>query len=113
MFIFEEPSLSAIISGYKPILFIGVVVTGVAYTLQIFGHKATHPVLATLILSSEAVFAVIGGMLILHETLTMREITGCVIMAAAIILSQIRIKNFDTNNIKEISNEKTNKEPII
>ena len=113
MFIFEEPSLSAIISGYKPILFIGVVVTGVAYTLQIFGHKATHPVLATLILSSEAVFAVIGGMLILHETLTMREITGCVIMAAAIILSQIRIKRFNTNNIKEISNEKTNKEPII
>ena len=113
MFIFEEPSLSAIISGYKPILFIGVVVTGVAYTLQIFGHKATHPVLATLILSSEAVFAVIGGMLILHETLTIREITGCVIMAAAIILSQIQIKRFNTNNIKEISNEKTNKEPIL
>lgn len=113
MFIFEEPSLSAIIAGYKPILFIGVVVTGAAYTLQIFGHKATHPVLATLILSSEAVFAVIGGMLILHETLTMREIAGCVIMAAAIILSQIQIKRFNTNNIKEISNEKTNKEPIL
>ena len=113
MYIFEEPTLNAIIAGYKPILFIGVVVTGAAYTLQIFGHKATHPVLATLILSSEAVFAVIGGMLILHETLTMREIAGCVIMAAAIILSQIQIKIFNTNNIKENSNEKKNKEPIL
>lgn len=89
--IIEHPALSSIIAGYKPILFIGVIVTAVAYTLQIFGHKATHPVLATLILSSEAVFAVIGGMLMLGETLTLREIIGCIVMIIAIIISQLSL----------------------
>lgn len=90
LMIMENPQLSAIIAGMKPILFIGVIVTGVAYTLQIFGQKATKPVVATLILSSEAVFAVLGGMFILGETLGAREILGCVVMVAAIIISQMR-----------------------
>lgn len=89
MFIFETPELSSILAGYKPILFIGIIVTGVAYTLQIFGYKATQPILATLILSTEAVFAVLGGMILLGETLTGKEIIGCIIMIAAIIISQI------------------------
>ena len=89
MFIFETPSLDAVLAGWKPILFIGIIVTGAAYTLQIFGHKATKAVLATLILSSEAVFAVLGGMLLLGETLTAREIAGCLIMLSAIVFSQI------------------------
>ena len=92
LMIMENPQLSAIIAGMKPILFIGVIVTGVAYTLQIFGQKATRPVVATLILSSEAVFAVLGGMFILGETLGAREILGCVVMVAAIIISQMRRK---------------------
>lgn len=73
----------------KSILFIGVIVTGIAYTLQIFGHKATKPILATLILSSEAIFAVIGGMLILNETLTINEWFGCFVMFIGIVISQI------------------------
>ena len=93
MFILETPALASILAGWKPILFIGVVVTGAAYTLQIFGHKATPPVLATLILSSEAVFALLGGVIILNETLSMREISGCIVMIGAIILSQITPKN--------------------
>ena len=88
MVIFESPELSSIIAAWKPVLFIGVIVTGVAYTLQIFGHKATKPVVAALILSSEAVFAVIGGMFILGETMTLREIIGCIVMFGAIFLSQ-------------------------
>lgn len=89
MLFYEHPALAAILAGWKPILFAGIVVTAVAYTLQILGHKATHPVLATLILSSEAVFAVFGGMIFLGETLTLREVSGCVFMIAAIILSQL------------------------
>lgn len=89
MILFETPTLGAIISGWKPILFIGIVVTGIAYTLQIFGHKATKPILATLILSSEAIFAVIGGMLILNETLTINEWFGCFVMFIGIVISQI------------------------
>ena len=89
MLFYEHPVLAAIAAGWKPILFAGIVVTAVAYTLQILGHKATHPVLATLILSSEAVFAVFGGMIFLGETLSLREVSGCVFMIAAIILSQL------------------------
>lgn len=89
LMIYEQPTLNLISARWKPILFIGVVVTGVAYTLQIFGHKATKPVIATLILSSEAVFAVLGGVLILNETLSIKEIVGCLIMLIAIVLSQI------------------------
>lgn len=106
MFLFETPTMALILAGWKPILFIGVLVTGVAYTLQIFGHKATKPVLATLILSSEAVFAVLGGMLILGETLNIKEILGCIVMLFAIILSQI------PNKSKGGKNE-TNFEPNI
>lgn len=95
MFWLENPTLPAIIAGYKPILFIGVIVTGVAYTLQIFGHKATQPILATLILSSEAVFAVLGGMVLLGETLTGKEIIGCIIMIIAIVISQLPFKKAD------------------
>lgn len=101
LMLFEKPTLNLIIAGWKPILFIGVIVTGVAYTLQIFGHKATKPILATLILSSEAVFAVLGGVLLLGETLNTREIIGCIIMLIAIIYSQVPIKgglNEKTNN---------------
>lgn len=88
----EHPSLSLILLGWKPILFIGVIVTAGAYTLQIFGHKATKPVVATLVLSSEAVFAVIFGMMFLGETLSLKEITGCVVMLFAIVISQIKNK---------------------
>lgn len=89
MFLFETPKIEFILAGWKPILFIGILVTGVAYTLQIFGHKATKPVLATLILSSEAIFAVLGGVFILGETLGIKEILGCVVILFAIIFSQI------------------------
>ncbi len=100
MLFIDKPTLPLIIAGWKPILFIGTVVTAGAYTLQIFGHKATKPVLATLILSSEAVFAVLCGMAFLGETLTLKEIIGCIIMLAAIIISQLSMKgeNNDTNN---------------
>lgn len=89
MLIFDKPETSMIIAGWKPILFIGIIVTGVAYTLQIFGHKATKPVLATLILSLEAVFAVLAGVVLLGETLNPKEICGCIVMLCAIILSQM------------------------
>ena len=104
--IFENPTINLILAGWKPILFIGVIVTAGAYTLQIFGHKATKPVLATLILSTEAVFAVLGGVVILNESLNIKEITGCIIMLFAIINSQISNKKLITTGDK--SNAATN-----
>lgn len=90
MFLIETPSLDSIIEGIKPILFSGVVVTGVAYTLQTFGQKNTSPVVASLLLSLESVFAVLGGMIFLHEVLSIKEIIGCMFMITAIVLSQLR-----------------------
>lgn len=90
MFVFENPSLSSIRAGIEPILFAGVLATGVAYTLQIMGQKGTNPVIASLILSLESVFAVLGGMILLGEMLTFKEAIGCVFMISAILLSQLR-----------------------
>lgn len=88
-FIFETPSLSGIFAGWIPILYAGVLSCGVAYTLQILGQKNMDPTVASLILSLESVFSVLAGWIILHQTLSGREIMGCVLMFLAIILAQL------------------------
>ena len=88
-FIFESPSLSAILSGWLPILYAGVLSCGVAYTLQIVGQKNMDPTVASLILSLESVFSVLAGWLILNQTMTLREFGGCGLMFLAIILAQL------------------------
>lgn len=103
MLLFETVSTDIIVDCAKPLLFSGVVVTGVAYTLQVYGQKNTPPVLASLILSLESVFAVLGGMVILGETLTLKEGLGCVIMISAIILSQLRISPTAWKRLKRIN----------
>ena len=88
-FIFENPSFSAILSGWLPILYAGVLSCGVAYTLQIVGQKNMDPTVASLILSLESVFSVLAGWVILHQSLSVRELFGCVLMFLAIILAQL------------------------
>ncbi|CDE97611.1 putative membrane protein [Clostridium sp. CAG:813] len=75
-------------------MYAGILTCGVAYTLQIFGQKFTSPTIASIILCMESVFAVVGGSLILHETMTPREVWGCIFMIIAVVLSQIQMKNF-------------------
>ena len=89
MLIYEQPSINAIMQCLAPILYIGVFSTGVAYTLQVIMQKNTNPTVASLLLSFESVFSVIGGWLILGQTLTARELCGCILMFAAVILSQL------------------------
>ena len=89
MLFIEHPTWAAITAGAKPILFSGIIVTAVAYTLQIFGQKHTSPVVTALIMSLESVFAVIGGIWLLNESLTTKESLGCFIMIIAIILAQL------------------------
>ena len=88
-FVFENPSFSAILFGWLPILYAGVLSCGVAYTLQIVGQKNMDPTVASLILSLESVFSVLAGWVILHQTLSVRELFGCVLMFLAIILAQL------------------------
>lgn len=89
MFIFETPHINAIISAWLPILYAGVLSSGVAYTLQIIGQKNVNPTIASLILSLESCFSVLAGWIILHESLSIKERIGCVLMFVAIILAQM------------------------
>lgn len=89
MFIFEKPELSSLIQAYSPILYAGVMSSGVAYTLQIIGQKYTSPVMATLIMSLESVFAALSGWLILGEILSVKELIGCILVFSAIIIAQL------------------------
>ena len=88
MFIFEEPKLSGIFDASVPLLYAGVMSCGVAYTLQIIGQKYTEATVASLLLCMESVFGVIAAAIVLGERLSVRELIGCTIMFAAIILSQ-------------------------
>lgn len=88
--LFTEPiSFVAIGQAAAPILYGGVLSVGVAYTLQVVGQKGAHPAHAAIILSLETVFAMIGGWLILHETLSPRGLVGCALMLSGMLLSQL------------------------
>ncbi|MCR5034231.1 MAG: DMT family transporter [Clostridia bacterium] len=88
-FAFETVEVSAIVDCRIPILYTGLLEIGAAYTLQIFGQKTAPPVISTIIMSLESVFAVLSGAIFLHEVMSGREITGCVIMFIALLLIQI------------------------
>ena len=88
--ILEQPGVAKIVSAAIPILYCGIVSGGIGYTLQIIAQKFTDPTVASLLMSLESVFAVIAGALLLGERMTSRELLGCAIMFAAIVLVQIR-----------------------
>lgn len=87
IFFLERPQLSQIWEARLPILYAGVLSCGVAYTLQIVGQKGVNPTIASLILSMESVVSVLAGWIILGQSLSGREIAGCAVMFAAILLA--------------------------
>ncbi len=89
MFFTETPTLSGLKGAAVPILYAGVLSCGVAYTLQIIGQKYTTPILATIIMSLESVFAALGGWVILGERMSSAEITGALLMFCAILSAQM------------------------
>lgn len=92
MFIFEEPEPAAILDCWLPILYAGVLSSGVGYTLQVVAQKDAEPTIASLLMSLESVFAVIAGAIILHESMSGRELLGCVVIFAAVIIAQLPSK---------------------
>ena len=89
MFLFESPNMAMILNAAGPILYTGIMSTGVGYTLQILGQKGLNPTVAALIMSLESVFSALSGYLFLHQVLTTRELIGCVLMFIAIVLAQL------------------------
>lgn len=76
-------------NAWTPILYAGVLSSGVAYTLQVVAQPGLNPTIASLIMSFEAVFGTIAGWLILHQSLTAREVVGCLLMFIAIVIAQL------------------------
>lgn len=87
-------SASAVFQNTLPILFLGIGSSGIAYTLQILGQKGAHPAVASVLFSMESVFGVVGGALVLGEKLSGREMLGCAIVFAAVVLSQLPISEW-------------------
>ena len=88
-FTLENPSLHNIFMAWGPLLYAGILSCGIAYTLQIVGQKNLNPTVASLILSMESCISVLAGWLLLGQKLTVREMSGCVLMFIAIILAQL------------------------
>ena len=89
MFIFEHPVIADIKTAAPSLLYSGIMSCGVAYTFQIVGQKHANPVVASLLMCMESVFAVLAAALILHQGMSLKEGAGCIIMFVAIILSQL------------------------
>jgi len=89
MLLFEAPTIESVLAAWLPILYAGALSSGVAYTLQIVGQRGMNPTVASLLMSMESVISVIAGWAILNQALSGRELMGCVLMFAAIILVQL------------------------
>ena len=76
------------------LIYAGVITVGVAYTLQVIAQERADPTHAAIILSLEAVFGAIGGYLFLQEQLTSRELWGCTLMLAGMLVSQVSWRDF-------------------
>lgn len=89
MLFVEHPQWGNLMAAKLPILYAGMLSSGVAYTLQIVGQKDMNPTVASLILCLESVVSAIAGWLILQQALSARELFGCALMFVAIVLAQI------------------------
>lgn len=91
MLFFENPSVGSVLDAKWSILYAGVLSSGVAYTLQVVAQKNVNPTVASLIMCLESVVAVIAGWVILGEGMSSREIWGCILMFAAIVVAQLPV----------------------
>jgi len=89
MMLLEQPRMADLLAAWLPIVYAGALSSGVGYTFQIIGQKGMNPTVASLILSLESVISVLAGWMLLHQALTARELAGCALVFAAIILVQL------------------------
>jgi drug/metabolite transporter (DMT)-like permease len=87
--LFETFEWSDVVAAAAPILYGGVLSVGVAYTLQVVAQRDAHPAHASILMSLEAVFAALGGWVLLDEALNLRGLVGCALMLAGMIVSQL------------------------
>jgi len=90
----EIPTLASVLLAWPAVLFASFISVGLAYTLQVVAQKKAKPAHAAIIMSMEAVFAAIGGVVFLDESLPMRGWIGCGLMMTGMLLSQIPLPKF-------------------
>lgn len=93
--IFEKPTFAQLLSAWGPLLYTGVLSSGVAYTLQIVGQQNVDPTVASLLMSLESVFAALSGWVVLGQPLSLRETMGCILVFGAVVLAQLPEKRKD------------------
>ncbi len=89
MLLLESPTISNIISGLLPILYCGILSSGIGFTIQIYTQKHLDPTVASVIMSLESVFSIIFASIFLKETYSLYEILGCITIFISVILTQI------------------------
>lgn len=89
MVLFEQPKWDAILQSAPELLYVGILSSAGAFTLQLVGQKYAEPVLASMLLCLESVFSTLFGWLLLHQALSGLELLGCAIMFIAILLTLI------------------------
>lgn len=91
-FIFETPSIIDLLAAGPFVLYTGVLSSGVAYILQMKAQKTTEPTVAAVLFSFESVVATMAGWIVLSQFLTPRQMLGCALIFAAILIAQIPAK---------------------
>ncbi len=107
MILFESLTFAQVKAAMIPILYTGILSSGVAYTFQILGQQQLEPTIASMIMSLESAFSLLAGYVLLGQKLSEKELLGCVFMFVAVILSQLPIPNKITvkkNIIKNTDN---------
>ncbi|OED48262.1 hypothetical protein ACH42_02480 [Endozoicomonas sp. (ex Bugula neritina AB1)] len=99
--IYEIVSIDALLKSLIPILYTGIFSTSVAFTLQVVAQREAPSSHAAIIMSLEAVFAVIGGWLILNEQLGLQGLIGCTLMMAGMLISQFKRSRSSNNKAVE------------
>ena len=92
--VWETTTWEQLSAATNVLIYAGVITVGVAYTLQVIAQERADPTHAAIILSLEAVFGALGGYLFLQEQLTPRELWGCTLMLAGMLVSQVSWRDF-------------------
>ena len=87
--VFENVELSNMILDGKEMIYAGVLSSGVAFLLQIYGQQNLAPAPVAIIFSLEGVFASIFGWIILSQYLNEIKVVGIVLILFAVIFSQL------------------------
>lgn len=94
--LYETPTLPAFQDAWLPLIYAGIASSGIACTLQIIAQRKVEPSITALILSTEAIFAVLGGWWLLNESFGSKELLGCSLMLAGMIVTQWPVRRSQT-----------------